>query len=101
MTQLQKLNSIRLCLSAHPDNEPNSEFADRISDLDELIQAQENADSILLDDFAKAAMQGELMNQSRENGYYTTAKEDLRFLAKRCYDMATAMMQERERRMKG
>lgn len=35
-TILGKLNSIRLCLSAHPDNEPDSEFADRISDLQEL-----------------------------------------------------------------
>lgn len=39
MKTLQKLNSIRLCLMAHPDNEPNSEFADRISDLDEVINA--------------------------------------------------------------
>lgn len=37
MYTLQKLNSIRICLMAHPDNEPNSEFADRISDLDEVI----------------------------------------------------------------
>lgn len=34
---LQKLKSIRLCLSAHPDNEENSEFADRIEDLNEII----------------------------------------------------------------
>jgi hypothetical protein len=33
---LQKLRSIELCLTAHPDNEPDSEFADRISDLQEL-----------------------------------------------------------------
>ncbi len=32
----QKLRSIELCLSAHPDNEEHSEFADRISDLQEL-----------------------------------------------------------------
>ena len=32
----QKLRSIELCLSAHPHNEPDSEFADRISDLQEL-----------------------------------------------------------------
>lgn len=29
----QKINSVLLCLMAHPDNEPNSEFADRINDL--------------------------------------------------------------------
>lgn len=32
----QKLRSIELCLSAHPDNEEHSEFADRISDLKEI-----------------------------------------------------------------
>lgn len=31
-----KLKSIELCLSAHPDNEEHSEFADRIEDLQEL-----------------------------------------------------------------
>ena len=35
---LQKLRSLRLCLIAHPDNEPDSEFADRIEDLNELIE---------------------------------------------------------------
>lgn len=35
---LQKLRSLRLCLMAHPDNEPDSEFADRIEDLNELIE---------------------------------------------------------------
>lgn len=33
---LSKLRSIELCLSADPDNEEHSEFADRISDLQEL-----------------------------------------------------------------
>lgn len=33
---LSKLKSVELCLSAHPDNEPNSEFADRITDLIEI-----------------------------------------------------------------
>jgi len=32
----QKLRSIELCMSAHPENEEYSEFADRISDLQEL-----------------------------------------------------------------
>ena len=35
---LQKLRSLRLCLIAHPDNEEDSEFADRIEDLNELIE---------------------------------------------------------------
>lgn len=33
---LSKLRSVELCLLAHPDNEEHSEFADRISDLQEL-----------------------------------------------------------------
>lgn len=38
----QKLRSAELCLSAHPDNEPDSEFADRISDLQELPDLVDN-----------------------------------------------------------
>lgn len=33
---LKKIKSIKLCLIAHPDNEQDSEFADRISDLEEI-----------------------------------------------------------------
>ena len=33
---LQKIKSVLLCLSAHPDNEQNSEFEDRIEDLIEI-----------------------------------------------------------------
>jgi len=33
---VQKIKSIKLCLMAHPDNELHSEFADRISDLEEI-----------------------------------------------------------------
>ena len=35
---LRKLRSIRLCMMVHPDNEEDSEFADRIEDLNELIE---------------------------------------------------------------
>lgn len=59
----------------------------------------------LLDDFAKAAMQG-ILSSSTEmrahgasysvGGYYPVSS-----LAKEAYDIASAMMQERERRMKG
>lgn len=94
MTHLQKLKSIRLCLSAHPDNEAGSEFEDRIDDLDELIRAQEDADAALMDDFAKAAMHGVITYHGQNAGAYD-------YLAKISYDIATAMMQERERRMKG
>lgn len=105
MTHLQKLKSIRLCLSAHPDNEAGSEFEDRISDLDEMIRTMESVDIALRDDFAKAAMQAIMgsdrlrssaVKQSREHGMLHTD-----FVAQCAYDIATVMMQERERRMKG
>lgn len=35
-TILEKIKSLKLCLMAHPDNEENSEFADRISDLEDI-----------------------------------------------------------------
>lgn len=59
----------------------------------------------LLDDFAKAAMQGILSSSTEmrahgasygDDGYYPVSS-----LAKEAYDIAQAMMQERERRMKG
>ena len=39
---LKRLNSVNLCMMAHPDNQPNSEFADRIDDLIEIIEALSN-----------------------------------------------------------
>jgi hypothetical protein len=36
MEILNKIKSVKLCLMAHPDNETDSEFADRISDLEEI-----------------------------------------------------------------
>ena len=33
---LEKIKSVKLCLMAHPDNEQDSEFEDRISDLEEI-----------------------------------------------------------------
>ena len=33
---LEKIKSVKLCLMAHPDNELDSEFEDRISDLQEI-----------------------------------------------------------------
>lgn len=49
----------------------------------------------LRDDFAKAAMQGVL-----SNGWMNLSVSNEQ-LAKEAYDIASAMMQERERRMKG
>lgn len=36
---IEKLKSLKLNLEVHPDNEENSEFADRIIDLEEIILA--------------------------------------------------------------
>lgn len=38
---LQKIKSVKLCLMAHPNNEKDSEFADRIRD---LVEIEENYD---------------------------------------------------------
>jgi hypothetical protein len=35
----RKIESVRLCMQAHPDNTADSEFADRIADLVEIRQA--------------------------------------------------------------
>ena len=39
---LSKLRSVKLFLSSHPDNEENSEFSDRISDIQELQKEVSN-----------------------------------------------------------
>lgn len=53
-----KLRSLRLNLSVHPETEPNSEFADRISDLNEIIEWIDSQDSCTpldkLEEFQKA-----------------------------------------------
>jgi hypothetical protein len=36
---LRKISSLKLNLMVHPDNQPNSEFEDRISDLEAIDQA--------------------------------------------------------------
>ena len=37
-----KINSVLLCMMAHPDNQPDSEFADRIDDLIEIQNQLKN-----------------------------------------------------------
>jgi len=39
---LKKLRSVSLYLIAHPDNEPDSEFTDRISDIAEIQEELSN-----------------------------------------------------------
>lgn len=52
----------------------------------------------LLDDFAKAALTGLITN---EQNFEYLREKTAELLARDAYDIATAMMQERERRMKG
>lgn len=52
----------------------------------------------LLDDFAKAALTGLITN---EQNFDYLREKTAGLLAKDAYDIATALMQERERRMKG
>lgn len=45
---LKKIESIKLCLLAHPDNKENSEFSDRISDLEELEKEVSSFECVVL-----------------------------------------------------
>ena len=53
MNILNKIKSVKLCLMAHPDNEIDSEFADRISDLEEIEKelSQDNWTKIENEDY--------------------------------------------------
>lgn len=69
---LSKLKSVELCLSAHPHNEPNSEFADRITDLIEISeQLKYKEDAIkqlqLKFQIAENALNGILMLDDYDN----------------------------------
>jgi hypothetical protein len=47
MELLNKIKSVKLCLIAHPDNEKDSEFEDRISDLEHIEKALSKYDEML------------------------------------------------------
>ena len=47
MELLNKIKSVKLCLMAHPDNEKDSEFEDRISDLEDIEKALSKYDEML------------------------------------------------------
>jgi hypothetical protein len=69
------------------------------SDIELLGMGETSKDAYqwLLDQFAMAAMQGELSAQSAVTTVYWANEHNL---AERAYDIATAMMKEREKRMK-
>lgn len=48
LKKLRKLNSVLLCLMAHPDNEPDSEFADRVSDIEQLIESVKERTDVMV-----------------------------------------------------
>jgi hypothetical protein len=41
---IKKLKSLKLNLEVHPENEPNSEFENRISSLNEIIESIEKCE---------------------------------------------------------
>ena len=61
MELLNKIKSVKLCLMAHPDNEKDSEFEDRISDLEDIEKALSKYDEMLkkLDILVKMYIQTE------------------------------------------
>lgn len=47
---IKKLNSVWLMLEVHPDNEPDSEFSDRIKDISEIMDYLGSKDKIPVSD---------------------------------------------------
>lgn len=99
--EADQFDNVRLTNSkGHTFTAKSEELHDFISYEDDGLAKEKQS---LLDDFAKAAMQGLISNTS--NLSYIPGNSDrglvLGGISKDAYDIATAMMQERERRMKG
>ena len=73
-----KVRSVTLCMLAHPDNEPDSEFADRISDLTEIFEAL----TIPVVVFSEAELKAKLEEQLEETRQWLIG-EDFEVLAER------------------
>ena len=71
---LQKIKSIKLCLMAHPDNKINSEFADKISDLEdiefELEKEQQGYSDEEVLELLKEVRKGSIVTSSINNRTY-------------------------------
>lgn len=94
--EADQFDNVRLTNSkGHTFTAKSEELHDFISYEDDGLAKEKQS---LLDDFAKAAMQGELAAQAEG---YSSWIDDFEGLAEMSYDIAEAMMQERERRMKG
>ena len=81
MEILNKIKSVKLCLMAHPDNEIDSEFADRISDLEE-IENELSKDSWIKveseNDFPKEDLDCHFIFKRQETRYQSFGVYDLR-----------------------
>lgn len=57
---IQIVRSVKLMLMAHPDNELDSEFADRISSLEELDETLEKIEPIFHDSYGTPVVAGDI-----------------------------------------
>lgn len=83
--KINKLNSVILCLQAHPDNEKDSEFEDRISDLEEIVKFEKQKTDIMM------WKSTSIKNPSAyETGHWDGKKSDLVLCEdkKGCYHLA-------------
>jgi hypothetical protein len=69
---IQKIKSVKLCLMAHPDNEQNSEFEDRISDLEEIESY------LSKDNWIKIESEEDL---PKEDGLFWHYDDDVKFMS--------------------
>ena len=73
--KIQKLQSVLLCLQAHPDNEKDSEFADRIDDLEKIIAEIEAEEKYITDLLRKIEVQTDALVKVRKHPDTTEEKE--------------------------
>ena len=71
MNKIQKLRSLELYLAAHPDCEENSECADRLSDVQELLRELPDPTAQLQADKAELLEALEKISKVTNEGYMT------------------------------
>ena len=71
MNTIQKLRSLELYLAAHPDCEENSECADRLSDVQELLRELPDRTAQLQADKAELLKASEKISKVTNEGYIT------------------------------
>ena len=75
MSTISKLQSVLLCLQAHPDNEKDSEFADRIDDLETIIAEIKADEKYIVDLLRKIEVQTDALVTVRKHPETTEEKE--------------------------